>query len=104
MRQKDAGGNCRGRLSSLSEIVQIVTSAVRVLWAKIKLVVDLTCLFYKLVSSAIKHDRKDATSIAMQKIETRPRSVRTANEVHTAKQCILCLLDLRCSAVLSALN
>ena len=70
--------------------MQIVTSAVRVLWpAKIKLVVDLTCLFYKLVSSAIKHDRKDATSIGHARIETRPRSVRTANEVHAAKQCML---------------
>ena len=46
--QKEAGGNCRGRSSSLSEIMQIVTSAVRVLWpAKVTLVVDLTCLLYK---------------------------------------------------------
>ena len=46
--QKEAGGNCRGRSSILSDIMQIVTSAVRVLWpAKVTLVVDLTCLLYK---------------------------------------------------------
>ena len=37
--QNEACGNCRGRSGSLSEIVQIVTSTVRVLWpAKVTLV------------------------------------------------------------------
>ena len=52
--QNEACGNCRGRSSSLSEIMQIVTSAVRFLWpAKVTRLDDLTCLYKSLVSSAI---------------------------------------------------